>query len=93
MPVTFTTAGLQTELESFRAGLAARNWSDALDAANNYYAVRRGIVDKVTAEGVTVEVPKEPTPTLYEQINATKAVSIATTRPRVIHANTSYRVP
>ncbi len=92
MAVTFTLAGLQTELESFRAALATRDWAGALDAANNYYAVRRGYIDEASAEGTSVKVPKEPTPTLFEQIKLSKEIAASVVKPRVIHGRTSFRV-
>jgi len=84
---------MQTELEAFSDALTARGWADAVDAANRFYAVRRGYVDKVSAEGTSVDVPKEPSPTLFEQIKLTKEVAASVIKPRLIHGRTGFRSP
>jgi len=62
-----------------------------LDAAAGYYAVRRGIADQASADGGSASLPKEPKPTLYEEINLAKGVaSAADNTPRRVHGRTNF---
>ena len=94
MAVTHTLTGLRTELEAFRVAIVARDWSGAVDAAAGYYAVRRGIADQASADGGSATLPKEPRPTLYEEIELAKgaASAAATATSRRVHGRTNYRI-
>ena len=56
MALVFTHAGLQAELEAFNVALKARDWNLALDEANDYANVYRGLFESGTANGSSVKL-------------------------------------
>jgi len=83
MPLTFTIAGLQAELQSYATARAAGDWDTAREHLVNARAIRVVLPDKALIDGVEVSLPKVESLDAEERsLAAAEAASEVETRDR-----------
>lgn len=61
MALTFTVAGLQTQLDTFNTAVQAESWGAAWKAYLAYAATYGGLIKQATADGASVTLPEPET--------------------------------
>lgn len=58
MALTYTIAGLQSELDAYETARKARDWDTALDEYMDYRSVYYGLFESGGVDGATLKLPK-----------------------------------